>query len=305
MSVKNIVFTADNNYMQHLGVTLISLLKNNANEEFKVFLFSSDITSENKSKIEQIAQPYRCSIEYISFDKKIFEHIDAGRFSIATYYRLLMPKFLKVDKLLYLDVDMVINGSISELYDTELGDSYVAAVEDAWSDKSYLNNLGLSENSRYFNAGVLVVNLKKWREENLFDKFMRFVKETKIRLEAHDQDIFNIIFDGKWICLGLKYNQYEKNPDLDKDMLEHFFTFKEIEDAQNTPVIIHFIGGRKPWHYRNEHIRKNLYWEYLMLTPFNDYKPDDKTIRNIISKNTPQIVRNPKRYLKSLINSKK
>ena len=303
MSTKNIVFTADNNYIQHLAVTLISLLENNKNETFRVFLFSSDITDENKGKIESIINNYRCSIEYISFDRKIFEHIDAGRYSIATYYRLLMPKYLTVDKLLYLDVDMVVDASIKELYETDINDYYVAAVEDAWRDGQYKKNLGMSNNAKYFNAGVLVVNLKRWREENLFEKFLEYEKNSKIELESHDQDIFNAIFNGKWKQLPLKFNQYEKNPDLDEKTLLKVFNKEEILEAREKPVIVHYIGGRKPWHYRNEHIQKSLYWKYLKMTPYKDYQPTDKTLRNIISKNTPLFIRNPKRYFKKLLNA--
>lgn len=302
MDTKNIVFTADNNYMQHLAVTLISLLENNKSEIFKIFIFSSDITDANKEKIEQMITPYHCTVEYILFDKKIFEHINAGRFSIATYYRLLMPKYLCVDKLLYLDVDMVINGSIKELYDQDIENYYVAAVEDAWRDRAYCNKLGMSKDAKYFNAGVLVANLKKWREENLFDAFIAYERNSKVELESHDQDIFNAIFDGKWKRLPLKFNQYEKNPDLDKEKLLQCFTKEEILEARKQPIIVHYIGGRKPWHYRNEHIQKTLYWKYLKMTPYKEYKPSDKTLKNIISKNTPQLIRNPKRYIKSLFN---
>lgn len=304
MNTRNIVFTADNNYIQHLAVTLISLLQNNKEEIFKIFIFSSDITDANKNKIHSMIRPYNCEVEYILFDKKLFEHIDAGRFSIATYYRLLMPKYLTVDKLLYLDVDMVIDGSIKELYDTDIEEYYAAAVEDAWRDRPYIHALGMSDDAKYFNAGVMVVNLKRWREENLFDVFLEYEKNSKIELESHDQDILNAIFNGRWKRLPLKFNQYEKKPDLDREKLLKVFTKEEILEAQKRPVIVHYIGGRKPWHYRNEHIQKELYWKYLKMTPYREYKPTDKTLKNIISKNTPMFIRNPKRYFKSLFFSK-
>ncbi len=305
MPTRNIVFTADNNYLQHLGVTLVSLLANNKDETFKIFIFSSDITDANKEKIASIIKPYACEVEYIAFDKKIFEHINAGRFSIATYYRLLMPKYLTVDKLLYLDVDMVIDSSIKELYEQDIEEYYVAAVEDAWRDRPYCNTLGMSPDAHYFNAGMLVVNLKKWRDENLFDTFLKYEKNATVELESHDQDILNAVFNGRWKRLPLKYNQYEKNPDLDRDRLLKVFTEEEILEAQQHPVIVHYIGGRKPWHYRNEHLQKALYWKYLMMTPYKTYKPSDKTLRNIISKNTPMFIRNPKRYLKSVFSKQR
>ncbi|WP_457747073.1 glycosyltransferase family 8 protein [Sulfurimonas sp.] len=300
MNIKNIIFTADNNYMQHLAVTLISLLENNKNSVFKIYIFNNDISKSNKENIESIASKYNCSLVYIHFDVSLFKHIDAGRFSIATYYRLLIPEYIDVDKALYLDVDMVVNDSIDMLYNTDVSDVYVAAVEDAWKQREYLNKLGMSSFANYFNAGVLLINLKKWREEKLFKKFIDYEKASTFPLVSHDQDIFNAIFNGKWKKLPLKYNQYEKNPDLDREKLLTCFSEEEIREAQENPVIIHYIGGRKPWHYRSEHNQKSLYWKYLALTPYKGYQPSDKTLRNIISKNTPAIIRNPKRYFKSL-----
>ena len=301
MNVKNIVLSSDNHYAQHLGVTIMSLLKNNSNETFKLFIFGNDISELNKRYLSKIIEPFRCEMEYINFDSKIFENMNIGRLSIATYFRLLMPVHINVDKLLYLDVDIIVNKPINELYDIDLKNHYVAAVEDVWTSKEYCNKLGMDSDAKYFNSGVLLVNLKKWKEENLFNKFIEYQKNSTFLLEAHDQDILNAIFNGNWKRLPLKFNQYGKNPDLECKKFLNFFTSEEILEAQKDPIIIHYIGGRKPWHYRNEHIKKELYWKYLMLTPYKDYKPKDKTIRNIISKNTPKIIRNPKRYFKSIL----
>jgi len=301
LNTKNIVLASDNNYAQHLGVTIASLLLNNENEKFHIFVFGNEISDINKKKIDEIISMHKATIlEYIDFNAKVFENMNIGRLSIATYFRLLMPLHINVDKLLYLDVDIIINKPINELYNTELSNYYVAAVEDAWRTREYCNKLGMAENAKYFNAGVLLVNLKKWKDEQLFDKFINYQKNSPFDLESHDQDIFNAIFNGNWKRLSLKFNQYEKNPDLDYKKLKNFFSDDEILEAQKEPVIIHFIGGRKPWHYRNEHIQKDLYWKYLLLTPYKDYRPNDKTLRNIISKNTPRIIRNPKRYFKSI-----
>jgi len=305
METINIVFTSDNNYAQHLAVTLTSLLENNKEEKFQIYIFENDISNENKKNFKTIINKFNCEIQYINFDTTIFDHIDTGRFTIAAYFRLLMAKYINEDKVLYLDVDMVIANSINQLYNIELNDYYVAAVEDAWKTQEYLDKLGMSENTKYFNAGVLLVNLKKWRDENLLNKFLEYEKNSAFYLESHDQDILNATFNGKWKRLALKYNQYEKNPDLDYKVLKNFFTDEEILEAQRDPVIIHYIGGRKPWHYRNEHVKKEQYWKYLMLTPYKNYIPSDKTLRNIISKNTPQIIRNPKRYIKSLFYKRK
>jgi len=296
----NIVLAADNNYAQHLAVTLSSILHNNKNEKFNIFIFEDKISEFNKKKIAQVASQFNCKITYVIFDATIFKNMHFGRFTIVAYYRLLMAKYINVDKILYLDVDIIVNKSIRSMYDIDIDNYYVAAVEDIWKPRNYCNKLKMDQDAKYFNSGVLLANLKKWKEDNLFEKFINFEKEISFEFESPDQDILNAIFNGKWKRLPLKYNQYEKNSDLDYPKLKESFTDNEIKEAQEDPVIIHYIGGRKPWHYRNEHIKKELYWKYLQLTPYKSYIPSDRTLKNIISKNTPKIIRNPKRFFKLL-----
>lgn len=300
METKNIAYASSNEYMQHLGVTLTSLLNNNPNEHFKVFIFGHDIMDIHKKNIETIISPFNCSVEYITIDKDIFSHVDVGRVNIATYYRLLLSKYIPVDKLLFIDVDTIVNNPINELYDTNIEDYYVAAVEDATQTKDRHEFLNMDGNARYFNAGIILVNLKKWREDKLFEVFMKYIEGLTTQLKAHDQDILNSVLNGRWKRIPLKYNQYEKNPDIEKYILPSFFTRKELEEARQNPVIIHYVGVRKPWHYTNKHIKKYLYWKYLAMTPYKNYKPSDKTFSKIISKNTPMILKNPKRYFRSL-----
>ena len=305
MSEKNIVLASDDHYAQHLTVTLKSLLENNRSGTFNIFVFDGGIREENKAKIALTVQPYRCRMTYLEVDDSLFRELDTGRLSIATYYRLLMTECIHVDKVLYLDVDLIVNASIDELYETDIDDVFAAAVVDAWTGTAYKKRLGMDEDADYFNAGVMLINLKKWREAHLFEQFLAKVRDKNLVLSAHDQDILNLTFNGRWKPLPLKYNQYEKQPDLNQEMLLRFFSKAELKEAREHPVIIHYIGGRKPWHYRTEHVHKALYWHYLNMTPYRDYKPADRTLRNILSKNTPMIIRNPKRFFRTLFSSSK
>ncbi len=296
--MRHIVFATDNNYVQHLGVTLRSLLENNKDETFVIHIFSNGVTRKSKEQLEEISVGGKCHIEFLDVEDSVFDKVITGRWGKAMYYRLLIPELIDEEKVLYLDVDIVVNGPIDTLYDMNIDAEYIAAVEDIWSDQVRKKSLKMHPDARYFNSGVMLINVKKWRDDSLADQIREFLTSHHEMLGSPDQDALNAIINGRWKRLPLKYNQYDKHTGKDKKAFEASFSAKELSEAETSPVIIHYVGGRKPWHYRSEHPRKMLYWKYLEMTPFRQYQPNDMNLRNFISKNTPGILKNPLRYLK-------
>lgn len=296
--MRHVVFATDDNYVQHLGVTLRSLLENNKDESFVIHIFSNSVSQKSKERLEEISNGSDCRIEFLDIEDSVFDKVITGRWGKAMYYRLLIPEFIDEEKVLYLDVDIVVNGPIGTLYDMNIEAEYIAAVEDIWSDPRRQERLQMHPESKYFNSGVMLINVKKWRDDRLADQIREFLTSNHKMLGSPDQDALNAIINGRWKRLPLKYNQYDKHTGKDKKAFEASFSVQELSEADSDPVIIHFVGGRKPWHYRSEHPQKMLYWKYLEMTPFRLYQPKDMNLRNFISKNTPNILKNPLRYLK-------
>jgi lipopolysaccharide biosynthesis glycosyltransferase len=277
----NIVFAIDEGYVQHLCVALVSLLKNNDGCSFKIYIINGGIKSQAFNKIETVTTGFKCKLVNIKIDDGVFERLITGHhFTKANYYRLLMPEFIQEDKILYLDSDIVINGSIDYLYKEDVSGFYICAVENPGFNRH--EELRMNPLSGYFNSGIMLINLKKWKEDGLANKVIEFVENNPTAIEFVDQCGLNAIINGRWKKLKLKYNQ--QSVIYEEDYLEKYncFPVGDLIEAKSNPVIVHYTGSSKPWHFINKHPYKYLYLKYLRLTPYWYVLPTDFTLRNII-----------------------
>jgi lipopolysaccharide biosynthesis glycosyltransferase len=171
--------------------------------------------------------------------------------SLATYIRLFLPSILpqNIDKILYIDGDVICTDSIQDLWETPLANYAAAAVPDMRSnDIRILNRLSLPKDSDYFNAGIMLINLKWWRENDIQNKTLHYIANNKDICQYHDQDALNVLLHGQIAELPIRYN-----------LQEHFFEplenqfisrshFEELQTALFNPSLIHYTGFRKPWH---------------------------------------------------------
>lgn len=301
MKKYNIVFAADQNYIQHLSVSLVSLLVNNKNLNFNIFLISNGIDNENFEKLKLITQNYNLNLEQIIINDDTFEKLVINHhFTKAMYYRLLIPNLIHEEKVLYLDSDIVVNGDISILYNQNLDNHYVGAVLNPGFNRH--NELKMDNHSKYFNSGVMLMNNKKLKEDNLIKKIIDFIDLNYSIVKFPDQDGLNSIINGKWKQLSLKYNQQAVIYTENFENEYNDYSLEELKEAKLNPIIIHYTGSSKPWYFRNNHPHKNLYWKYLKMTPFKRYIPEDVTVLNVIKWMIPKSI---KEFIKKILHSLK
>ena len=187
------------------------------------------------------------------------EHI-----SEQTYYRLLLADLLKdIDRCIYLDGDILVLKDLADLFGSMKEKYYLAGVKapayHLWSDEKkaiICSRLGLKSFEHYINAGVLVMNLKKMREDKVVQKLLRVIKE---KLPSQDQDALNIVCYEKIQLLSLKYNVPVYF--INQNSIEKLFDANEVSEARRSPVIVHFANGKvKPWSNRNL-IYAEKWWE--------------------------------------------
>lgn len=242
----NIIYGADRDYRHHLFSSILSFLNYHHSSEVKFYIINSDFNSSdfdfiNKKIKNQNAQVLDFKINDSSLKKLKLSH----HFKIANYYRLFIP-FLPIDFGLYLDADTIINGSLEELYKTDLKNNIIGAVQDpGYNDFSLLN---LPSNPGCFNSGVILCNIDYWRQNDVSNLVIEFVKTNPDKIMYVDQCGLNYILKNKWLPLEAKFN-YQLN-------VKH--------EPGLSPVIIHYNGHRKPWHliYLNG-FRLN-YWFYRL-----------------------------------------
>ena len=261
----NILVTLNSDYIVPLKVMLKSLFLNNPGEKFTVYLIHSNITAEELDDLDKYIRLHGQELNVITIDDHYFTNAPIlFHYTKEMYYRLLAHKFLPadMDRILYLDPDILVINKIDKLYNTEIkGYLYAAAYHDFISVKE-LNRLRLTpyDIDAYYNSGILLMNLelhRKYVDENeIFD----FVAKNRAKLIMPDQDILNALYSKKIKSLDEKYYNYDAR----------YYSYYKILSSgkwdldyviRNT-VILHFCGKKKPWKKDYHGIFHSLYKHY-------------------------------------------
>lgn len=274
----NLLLTFDNDYAQHACVVLASFCSNNDGEHW-IYVVSDYLSKSNKERFAIMSNKFHFHITFLIIDKNLVRDFPIGKktannyINIAAYYRLFVNEMLptNISKILYLDCDTVINNNLTCLWNKkENKQNCIFAVEDSPVNiKKNCNRLQYPIEESYFNSGVFLINLQEARK--YLNKIIANEYIKSHHIIYHDQDVLNGIFHDKKTFIDVKYNLLDiylvKNapiPDRYKD---------QISDAIKNPYIVHFSGPLKPWHKECKNPYKHLYYKYLNMTPWCDYKP--------------------------------
>lgn len=267
MNEINICLASDNNYVCYASVLIASILLNaNADDNLNIYILENGISDENKEKVLSLKRIKDFNIKFVSPDNNLFKpYLDIKTHAYLTmpaYYRLKLPSLLPdVDKIIYFDCDMVVNSSLKELFYSDLNGNYIGGVLDVrpfrMNRKSKLPLFNL-----YVNSGMLLIDLKKWREENVEEQFLNYAINNKEDIFCGDQQIINYVLQGKIKRLPNKWNVQSSN-------------FMNRSSLMKYPNVIHYIAQHKPWEYASINYFKNYYFEYLSYTPFA-MSPEEK-----------------------------
>lgn len=196
--------------------------------------------------------------------------------TIESYFRLFIPELLpdNIEKVVYLDADLVVEGDIKELWEIDMKDSIIMAVTEM-NSKAYLvssplalpsyQDLCIPEKCKYFNAGVLKIDLKKWKQLNLSKKIITYLINNKEKVLWHDQDGLNAILWDKWTELPKAWNVMTALF-FEKEYEKIGMNIVSAEQIMNNPKIIHYTNRKdKPWKNTCMHPLKNRYFYYKNL----------------------------------------
>lgn len=278
----NILYSSDDNYAQHMGVSIYSLLSHNQEiEDISIYVVDNEISMANREKLQIMAQQFaNAHLEFVPFAQwksKLNLNME-WEISLSSYARLFVDGMLPntVSKVLYVDCDMIICDSLQELWNTNMKDNIVAAVQDAVSMDTK-KAVGLKAGEKYFNAGLLLIDLAKWRELKIEDHCLDFIKQHSGKVIHHDQGVLNGIFHGQVCVLPVRYNLMTIHFLLDREKVlkyaredAKFYSEEELLQAKNNPAILHFTPSFtcRPWVRGCKHPLKQLYWDVLGNTPW-------------------------------------
>ncbi|WP_100641218.1 glycosyltransferase family 8 protein [Marinobacter salexigens] len=242
-----IIASSDDNYAPHLTVLFYSLLANcSAPERISLFCLDGGISDENKDSMNrEVRKLGAAGVDFVTFNSDRYDNLPTTKhITSSAYYRISIPEIFddSVHKVLYLDCDMIVKGDIIELWETDISDFHVGAVENL-SGHTY-KKLGIPQNE-YFNSGMLLINLDLWRRDGIPKKVFKFKKENPDRISTNDQCALNGVLHDKWKHLHLKWNHQTGLYRPSEQTAA--FPQSEIAEATLSPGIIHYIGWDKPW----------------------------------------------------------
>ncbi len=237
-------------FSEQLSVLLASIKSSN-DSPIKFYILSDYISHENKQKISNtilncnITLQFIIESDFVNPDFKIDKHA-----SLANYFRIYLPKFLPptIDKIIYLDSDTIVLGRLDELWNSDIKNYALAAVE--YTNVERIKALQL-DSQKYINSGVLVVNLKDWRERNFTEIATDFITRNPQLVKFWDQDAINVLLEQNIKYLDIKWN------------------YCGVFSKDLNIKILHFVGIHKPCskHYK-KNANKRLYYRYLLKTPY-------------------------------------
>lgn len=287
-----IVFAINKSYIKQLATVITSIMQNNyRNNDYEFHILFTDISDKNQNILNSYVNQLGATIHFVDM-KSIIRNIDLEMLmsrrdgytyiSLETYFRYFIPElFLKYEKILYLDTDILVDNDLSMLFEENIDGFYSGVVKDSFmtsimqdeffltqeypkmSYRQYLKEILKKKNQDYFNAGVLLLNLAKIRNDNVISRLWNFTFANS-PLEFQDQDALNAVFENNVKFLDVRWN-----------VLKNWQKFTN-DKKQKTPYIIHYVGENKPWicneRYAYDYPMIKEWWDVYKQTPFYEEK---------------------------------
>lgn len=286
----NIVYSCSDTYAYITGVSITSLLENNQNENFRIFIINNNISPTNIEKLLLLAKKYKTEMIFIPFfdiEKNINFDIHFRRWNKSTFGRLFMASLLPmdVDWALNIDCDTIVLGSIRELFNYKRDDITFCGVSECINFR-YKRNIHKDEQSKYFNGGLVLLNLKNVREKGYEQQFADYIEKNGECLQYLDQDVINaVIPEREKLELPLKFDVLSPYFYLNYKQvcqMRNCFTFysqKEFEQAKRFPSIVHFtsffLEGKRPWMQGCNHPLTSKFLFYKSISPWANISLED------------------------------
>lgn len=257
-------------YSRNIGATITSILRNTEHRVYIHLLCDKTLSDENYIKFNELICQYKQKIKFYNINldnkSKLIKSKELNRVSKGSLYRLMLPELIDLEKVIYLDSDIIVNLDISTLWNINIGNYILGAVLDIESSrnnkrfKKFYESINVDLN-RYFNAGVIIFNLNKLKNFDLVNKCIEFLS-NRPDVPHLDQSALNYFFKGNDVkLLDRKYNII-----VSDELMKINIKEKKID---NISGIYHFAGVGKPWNgIYNEYDK--LYWKYLILSPWGE-----------------------------------
>jgi lipopolysaccharide biosynthesis glycosyltransferase len=293
---------ADDNYAMPLAVTLTSAaLSLDDESQLEVHLLNGNINPDNQARLRETAAEFGIQLEWVEADFSVLDALHISHhISHVAYYRLLLSRYLDAsfEQILYLDSDLLIRRSISQLWDQPFDGCSLLAVPDVACPlidarrvtssrlaRPYLatlrpvgnyRQLGIRAEAPYFNSGVLLIDLESWRQQQMCERLVECLQKNGRHIWCWDQYALNVCLADQWRPISPQWNQ---GAHIFEFPSERYSPFEEqvFVATRDDPHIVHFTTEWKPWHFENTHPFRDQFFEVLDKTAWQGWRPEKTT----------------------------
>lgn len=284
----SVAFACDENYAKHVAVVIKSIFANALESDKHEFhILTMGLSLETTERLQQVVDVGDAILQIHHINPQPLTKLPENRHTLNAYLRLFLPEIIvSKDKVLYLDADLLVFDSLRKLWHFPLENFLVAATVDS---SVYLGGIAIEHfkalelppEHHYFNSGVLLLNLKKLRETNLFDKVVAWAQQKSHLMKHSDQDALNALLLGNVAYFHPRWNL--QVPMIYPVWFGWGYTQEQVEAVAN-PAIIHYVTKRKPWNLEYKLPYKRFYFHYLAQTPWRNDPTSRLTVRKQLNR---------------------
>jgi lipopolysaccharide biosynthesis glycosyltransferase len=279
----HVLMCCDCGYFQHLAVCLTSLLESNRSIDVEAVVLVTGFAAESAEKLTRSLDRHpNLTLRLVDFDASRLAGLPLiNAYPPEIYARFWVEDYFAADveKVLYLDADMVIVGSLEELLTLPMGNKVLAAVSIPGSPRPAV--LGYDAADEYFNSGVMVINLKRWREIGAREMLIAQTALIADKLNDPDQDVLNYCFHDQRIRLDYTWNAITP---FFREINDLPLSKEDVSRVARDARIVHFNGSSKPWQYLCQHPFAEEYRRCLKYTEWRDFRPADYNLLNVFKR---------------------
>lgn len=281
----NILYQFNEKYAPYAGTSITSLFEHHK-EDVIVYILGEGLSDLSRERFQALGKQYGKQIRILKTESVIEQvkswGIPAYRGAYSANLRLFIPYFLdeKIDRILYLDADTIVNGNLKDFYETELRGKVIGMILDSLGRAYKKEHLGFSEEEPYYNSGVILFDLRKWREYGYSERIIEHVASKEWNYTSPDQDLLNVVCKNAILTMEAKYN-FQPVHAVFRDTTYFacygrtgYYTADEIDKSRKDVRIYHSLRfvGEFPWDAGSVHPYSKLFDKYLNRSPWSDYQ---------------------------------
>lgn len=286
MNRPDILFQSDEKYAKVLAPAIKSLCVNNRDADFRIVVIDCGLSQKSRKLLQKMTKEDGRSVTFVTGDELEKEVGDFGfseykgyRENRVSYLKMLYPtSAMASDRILYIDCDTAVTGSIKGLLGTDLKGNVMAAALDCYTDTGHKKMIGMRPEEPFYNSGVMLIDKKRWKEEKIFENIIE-QKNSGVKYNTVDQDYINIAVRGKCLTIGCRYNYQPAHIDYSPSVYfssyhkdDLYYTPEELVKGRKHIAILHYFRylGMHPWDKDSMHPDEKVYRKYLSMTPWRN-----------------------------------